>query len=75
MNEAFRGAFEAKLGPYGLKNYASDDYEVGFKPNMCFRSVLRHPIFPKHFFHIFPLIYGCVYFVSFFLGPVQGCDL
>ena len=30
MNEALCDAFEAKLGPYGSKNYAGDDYEVGF---------------------------------------------
>ena len=41
MNESFCGAFGAKLGPYGSKNYAGDDYEVRFKPNMCFRGVLK----------------------------------
>ena len=41
MNEAFRGAFESKLDSYMSKNYAGDDYEVRFKPNMCFRGVLN----------------------------------
>ena len=34
LNESFCGAFGAKIGPYGSTNYADDDYEVGFKPNM-----------------------------------------
>ena len=41
MNEVFRGAFGSKLGSDESKNYAGDDYEVRFKPNMCFRGVLK----------------------------------
>ena len=48
MKHAFRGAFGSKLGPYGSKNYAGDDGEFGFKPNMCFWAVLRHPDFSKN---------------------------
>ena len=41
MNEVFRGAFGSKLGSDESKNYAGDDYEVRFKPNMCFRDALE----------------------------------
>ena len=43
MNEAFHGAFRLKLGPYGSRKYAGDDYEVSFNPNICFWGVLSHP--------------------------------
>ena len=41
MNEVFRGAFGSKLGSDESKNYAGDDYEVRFKPNICSRNALK----------------------------------
>ena len=52
MNEVFRGAFGSKLGSDESKNYAGDDYEVRFKPNMCLRGVLED-LFQDVFLHIF----------------------
>ena len=48
MNEVFRGAFGSKLGSDESKNYAGDDYEVRFKPNMCFRCVLKDYFFQEN---------------------------
>ena len=48
MNEVFCGAFASKLGYMSQQNYAGDDYEVRFKPNMCFRRVLKDFVFHKH---------------------------
>ena len=57
MNEVFRGAFGSKLGSDESKNYAGDEYEVRFKPNMCFRGVLNDFFFSSGFFCIFLATY------------------
>ena len=66
----FRGAFGSKLGPYGSKNYAGDDYEVRFKPNMCFRGVLKDFDFSKN--PDFFLIFGPIFPFGSFKRGVGG---
>ena len=48
LNGSFCGAFGPNLDSYGVKKYASDDYEVRFKPNTCFRGVLKGFCFEKY---------------------------
>ena len=49
----FGGAFGFKLGSDESKNYAGDDYEVRFKPNICFRCVLNDFLFYPDVFAYF----------------------
>ena len=57
MNEVFRGALEAPSTPIDAEKSAGDDYEVRFKPNMCFEGVLKDFDFSKKY----------VFFGSFFI--------
>ena len=57
MNEVFRGALEAPSTPIDAEKSAGDDYEVRFKPNLCFEGVLKDLDF-LIIFLIFFLIYA-----------------
>ena len=48
LNRLFCGAFWSKLDSYGVKKYAGEGYEVGFKQNNWFGVVLKHFDFSRN---------------------------
>ena len=47
MNESFRGAFGAPITPIDAERSAGYDYDIRFKPNLCFESDLTDFDFHK----------------------------